>query len=186
MTWPARRRLYERVARRFYASVYRYVNWLCGDGDMGRDLTQETFVQVWAHLHELRREQSVKAWLFRVARNEYLQHLRHSRLQTIALEDCTEAQEIDATTPGPGVALERALLCEAVRCAVQRLPALYREVVVLHNMEDLSLGHVAEVLGIPIGTVKSRRAKAFALLRRMLAAEVRSDDMQSSSRESAR
>jgi RNA polymerase sigma factor (sigma-70 family) len=185
-TWAARRRMYERLARRFYPGVYRYLRWLCRDAETARDLTQDTFVQVWAHLAELRRESAAKAWVFRVARNEYLQRHRRAEPESVALQDCTEAEQADSATSDLQAGLEREALCQAVRQAVERLPALYREVVALHNMEGLPLDQVAEVLGIPEGTVKSRRAKAFSLLRNMLAAEVNRDEMHSSPREPAR
>lgn len=62
---------------------------------------------------------------------------------------------------------------------VDSLPDSYREVIVLHNLEGLSLNEVAQVLGIPIGTVKSRWAKAFEMLRSMLA-EVKCDEVHQS------
>ena len=65
---------------------------------------------------------------------------------------------------------------EAVQSALARLPDGYREVVVLHNLEGLSLAQVAEVLAIPKGTVKSRRAKALSLLRHLLQ-EVMADEV---------
>jgi RNA polymerase sigma-70 factor (ECF subfamily) len=67
------------------------------------------------------------------------------------------------------VKLAREALGQAVRAALEKLPELYREVVVLHNLEDLPLAQVALVLEIPVGTVKSRRAKAFVALRTLLA-----------------
>jgi RNA polymerase sigma-70 factor (ECF subfamily) len=68
-------------------------------------------------------------------------------------------------------------MCQSVRSATDRLPELYREVIALHSLEGLSLRQVAEVLEIPEGTIKSRLSKALALLRDMLAAEVRYDEM---------
>ena len=167
MSWAARR-LCERLTRRFYAGVYNYLRWLCRDAELAEDLTQETFLQMWRHPPELRGEKPLKAWVFKVARNEFLQHQRRSGLHTVALEENTEAQEVGSASTDPAIGLEREALCQAVQTAVERLPALYREVIVLHNMEGLPLARVAEVLGIPKGTVKSRRAKAVSLLRHML------------------
>jgi len=178
MTWAAQQRQYERLARRFYAGVYNYLRWLSRDGDLARDLTQETFVQVWRHLAELRREQAAEAWIYRVARNEYLQHRRRSGLETVSLDDCAEADLAGCTGLDSHVQLERQWVRQAVRSAADGLPAGYREVIALHSLEGLSISRVAQLLGIPEGTVKSRLSKAFALLRHKLAAEVKCDEMQ--------
>lgn len=159
---------FESLARRFYPGVYNYLCWLSRDTVLAEDVTQETFMRVWQHPPELRGNRALKAWIFRVARNEYLQHRRRAGLDTIALEECDDAEAIDWSAPSPQVLLERAELCQAVRAAVEGLPDLYREVIVLHNLDELSLTEVAQVLAIPVGTVKSRRAKAFVTLRNLL------------------
>ena len=162
-----RRVWFEGAARRYYAGVYNYLRWLCRDVALAEDLTQETFTRLWQHPPERRGEHPLRAWIYRVARNEYLQHRRRAGLETVALEECAEVA--DETMPPPEVKLAREALGQAVRAAVEKLPDLYREVVVLHNLEDLPLAQVALVLEIPVGTVKSRRAKAFVALRTLLA-----------------
>ncbi len=164
----ARRRVwFEGVARRYYAGVYSYLRWLCRDVALAEDLTQETFTRLWQHPPERRGEHPLRAWIYQVARNEYLQHRRRAGLETVPFDECAEVA--DQTTPPPEVKLAREALGQAVRAAVEKLPELYREVVVLHNLEGLALAQVAAVLEIPVGTVKSRRAKAMATLRTLLA-----------------
>ena len=183
MTWTAS--LYERVARRHYSGVYNYLCWLCGDRDLAQDLTQAAFVQAWRHPPEFRGESALRAWVYRVARNEYLQHRRRAGLETVALEDSLVAD--DAAGPDVTVLLrlERRELRETIAAALNRLPEIYREVVVLHNLEGLTLGQVAAVLEIPEGTVKSRRAQAFTLLRLMLAQE-NPNELQASAPDTSR
>lgn len=158
---------FERVARQHYAGVYSYLCWVCREARLAEDLTQETFLRLWQHPPEVRGERPLRVWIYRVARNEYLQHRRRAGLETVALEGCLEVA--DETIPPPEVNLEREALGQAVREAVEKLPHLYREVIVLHNLEKLPLAQVATVLEIPVGTVKSRRAKAFTTLRSLLA-----------------
>jgi RNA polymerase sigma-70 factor (ECF subfamily) len=168
--------LFEGLARRFYAGVYNYLCWVSRDKGLAEDLTQETFMRIWQHPPEMRGERALKSWVFRVARNEYLQHRRRVGLETVTLDDGTEIEGVILSGPGPQLSLERQALRRAVRGAVEKLPDPYREVVVLHNLEGLSLSQIAEVLGIPVGTVKSRRAKALSLLRELLQ-EVGSDEL---------
>lgn len=158
---------FERLARRFHADIYTYLRRISRDPELAEDLTQETFVQVWRHLEEVREERARRAWVYRIARNAYLIRLRRTEPATVPLDE----GELDATdfgTPGPEVRLEQTALCQAVRAAVERLPEAYREVIVLHNWQELSLSEVASVLQLPIGTVKSRRARALAKLRELL------------------
>jgi RNA polymerase sigma-70 factor (ECF subfamily) len=146
------------------------------DVDLAEDLTQETFMRVWQHLPELRSQRALKAWVFRVARNEFLQHRRRAGLDTVGFDGCAEAQRGDPAAPDPQMSLERKALRRAIRTAVDRLPDHYREVIVLYNLDGLSLAQIAEVLGVPVGTVKSRRAKAFTRLRHLLR-EVGTDEV---------
>jgi len=162
---------FDSLARRFYAGVFNYLCWISRDRGLAEDLTQETFMQIWQHLPEVRGERALKAWVFRVARNEYLQHRRRAGLETVALEDCVGSEAADLTSPGPQLSLEREGLRRAVRGAVDKLPDHYREVILLHNLEGLSLAEIVEVLEIPVGTVKSRRAKALSMLRHLLQEE---------------
>jgi len=168
--------LFESVARRFYAGVYNYLCWMSRDASLAEDLTQETFMRMWEHPPELRGERALNAWVFRVARNEFLQHRRRAGLATVTLEDSAGVESASEPSSDPQIRLEREDLRRAVRGAVEKLPDHYREVVVLHNLEGLSLTQIAEVLEIPVGTVKSRRAKALSMLRHLLQ-EVGTDEV---------
>jgi len=165
------RALFERLVRLSYAGIYNYVRWMSRDRGLAEDLTQETFMRVWEHLPELRNERALKAWVFRVARNEFLQRRRRAGLDTVPLQDSGGAEKADCSSPDPQINLERKSLRESVRAAVDKLPDGYREVIVLHNLEGLSLAEIARLLEIPKGTVKSRRAKALSMLRNLLQEE---------------
>jgi len=168
---------FESLAGRFYAGVYNYLCWISRDRGLAEDLTQETFMRIWQHPPELRNQRALKAWVFRVARNEYLQQRRRAGLDTVTFEECGEAVQVDSGSPSPQQSLERKDLCRAVRDAVEKLPDECREAIVLHNLEHLSLAQTAEVLGVPIGTVKSRRARAFSTLRHLLQEEAETDEV---------
>jgi RNA polymerase sigma-70 factor (ECF subfamily) len=163
-----RQALYERLARRHYAGVCNYLRWIGRDTALAEDLTQETFVQIWRHLPEVRSEKAVRAWVYRVARNSYLQHRRRAGLNTVSLEDCGEVESAGPPEAQPDLRVERDELRRLVQAAVEELPDAYREVIVLHNLEGLSLAQVGDVLQVPVGTVKSRRARAFRRLRELL------------------
>lgn len=160
--------LFEGLARRFYAGVYNYLCWMSRDVTLAEDLTQETFMRIWQHPPELRSRRALKSWVFRVARNEFLQHRRRAGLATVALEDSAGVESAGGPSSDPQMSLEREDLRRALRSAVEKLPDHYREAIVLHNLEGLPLAQIAEVLGVPVGTVKSRRAKALSRLRHLM------------------
>jgi len=163
-----RQALYERLARRHYAGVYNYLCWISRNTALAEDLTQETFVQIWRHLPEVRSEKAVRVWVYRVARNTYLQHRRRAGLDTVSLGDGAEPEPAGPPEAQPELRFEQHELRRLVQAAVAELPNAYREVIVLHNLEGLSLAQVGDVLEVPIGTVKSRRARAFRRLRELL------------------
>jgi RNA polymerase sigma-70 factor (ECF subfamily) len=160
------RRLYLTLVERYHARVYDYLCWLCRDERLAEDLTAETFLRLWQHPPNATKRGSLKAYLFKVALNQYRQHLRSRGADLVAIED-TGASLADPADEPP-VALERGALRRGVREAVEKLPDIHRGVVLLHSLEGLTLAEVAEALDIPIGTAKSRLAAAFAMLRRSL------------------
>jgi RNA polymerase sigma-70 factor (ECF subfamily) len=152
---------------RLYALAYSYV----GDREEARDLAQEIFIRLYETRHRWARGDEFLPWLFKVARNRSVDYLRRRRVRTppAAVHDPeTLAALPDAATSSEALAVEadrRSLL----RAALQGLSAISREIVVLRDVHGLSVQHVAAILGVPVGTVKSRASRArVELMRRML------------------
>ena len=153
--------------RRRQAGVYRFALQMSGSKSIAEDVTQEVFLFL---MREGRvfdpARGSVSAFLFGVARNYVLRRLRVeyllAPLNDESDEDIPALQA--ATDLCPLEDLTRAETIESVRKAVLSLPAKYREVVVLCELQDVSYGETAEILGCAIGTVRSRLHRARALL----------------------
>jgi RNA polymerase sigma-70 factor (ECF subfamily) len=160
------RRLYTKLMEQHYASVYNYLCWMARDETLAADLTAETFARLWRYLPSPREGSSLRAYVFRAALNEYRRHRgRHGE----APAPIEEAEDLPADSADePPVALDRRELRRCVRAAVERLPETHRAVILLHGLEGFTLREVAEVLGVPIGTAKSRLGAAFEVLRRSL------------------
>ncbi len=102
------------------------------------------------------RGDSMRPWLLTIVRNTYLTWLqKHRRTETAPLED-----EVEAGGANPEELLLERVDGQSLRRALEELPAEYREVIVLRELEDMSYKEIAEVAGIPIGTVMSRLARA--------------------------
>jgi RNA polymerase sigma-70 factor (ECF subfamily) len=135
----------------------RYARALVGDRAAADDLVQDTLERAWAKLHLFREGTDLRAWLFTVMHNVHVNRIRAAR-PTEALDD--EMPEL-----AQRAAQGDALLVRDLDRAIAALPATQREVLLLVALEDLSYEETARVLGIPIGTVMSRLARAREKLR---------------------
>ena len=135
----------------------RYARALVGDRAAADDLVQDTLERAWSKLHLYRHGTDLRAWLFTVMHNVHVNRMRAAR-PTDTLDD--EMPEL-AQRPAQG----DALLVRDLDRAIATLPVAQREVLLLVALEDLSYEETARVLGIPIGTVMSRLARAREKLR---------------------
>lgn len=150
------------VYRRRQASIYRYALHLAGDADVAAEAVQETFMALLRDAGRLDATRgTVLAWLFAVARNQVLRQLR-SRRQHLSLDD--EDQTEPAAAGCVLAELEQEQLSSRLRELMATLPPVYREVLVLCDMQELSYEEVAAIAGCPTGTVRSRLHRARALL----------------------
>lgn len=150
------------IYRRRQASVFRYALHLAGDEEIAAEVVQETFLTLLREGGRLdARRGTVVSWLFAVARNQVLRQLA-ARRRHLSLEE-EEQQEIAS-----GVCLETGLEQEQTAARVREmlatLPPVYREVLVLCDMQEMSYEEVAAVAGCPVGTVRSRLHRARAML----------------------
>jgi RNA polymerase sigma-70 factor (ECF subfamily) len=152
----AQRMIYDSLVGRVYRSVLRIV----GPGD-AEDVTQEVFLRLFAKLGSFRHDSEFTTWVYRLAVNEALQHLRRLRRRaTVPLEE--------DTLPAPEQ--PDADLGELLGVALAQIDAELRMVLELKEIEQLSYAEIAELLGIPAGTVGSRLNRARHDLREKLIA----------------
>ena len=161
-------RALEMLFERYGEMIRRHLARMAGDSAVAQDLLQETFLRVWTRAAQWDGRGSFKAWLYRIATNLALNHLRSMRRRKeqpleIAGEWDSDADDyvspawaIDAAAPEPEDVLEMAERHERYRRLVDRLPEEKREVLHLVHEVEMSLQDAADELGIPEGTVKSR------------------------------
>jgi RNA polymerase sigma-70 factor (ECF subfamily) len=152
-------------------SLYRYARSLCGNPSDAEELLQETYQRSLAAKRKpvVADADEIRPWLFTIMRHIWQNERRRmSRSQEILYE------HVEALVSNENVelAVSRRLLVSEVRAAVDSLPLLWREIIVMRDMEDLSYAQIATVLGCPVGTVMSRLARAREALRRLLMPQV--------------
>jgi RNA polymerase sigma-70 factor (ECF subfamily) len=156
----AGRELYDAHAPRVYRLVFR----LAGDADLAQEFTQETFIHAFAQLASFRGDAALSTWLYRVAMRVTSNGMRkvrrfHSREADLDHARPMAAQQVEAEPD----------LRARLASAIDALPEVYRVVVVMHDVEGYTHEEIAEALGVPQGTSKSRLFHARAKLRVALA-----------------
>ena len=153
--------------RRRQAAVYRFALQMTGNVVIAEDVTQEVFVELMEHGNRFDPARGALAsFLYGVARNLVLRRLEKDRAQGFGLESATEGVSDDDALGD----LTRRETIEQVRRAVLSLPAVYREVVVLCDLQDLSYEDAAAALDCPVGTVRSRLSRGRGMLAQKLRA----------------
>ncbi|MDA8107641.1 MAG: sigma-70 family RNA polymerase sigma factor [Betaproteobacteria bacterium] len=138
----------------------RYARALVGDRAAADDLVQDTLERAWSRLHLFRPGSDLRAWLFTVMHNVHVNQVRAARAAEPIDEDMPELAQ--------RAPQHDALVVRDLERSLARLPIEQREVLLLVALEDLSYEEAARTLGIPIGTVMSRLARAREKLRAML------------------
>ncbi len=156
-----------------YATAYR----LIGDPDAACDATQDAYVRAYASLHTFRGSSSFSTWLYRIVVNVSLDLLRR-RARTperlVLADEEHDEREIEVADPSADLQadVERRERQAAVLRALQRVSDDHRAVLVLFDLNGLSYEEMAEVLAVPLGTVKSRLNRARLALREALGEEM--------------
>lgn len=148
------RRAFDALVRKYQASVRRLLlNLTAGDDALSDDLAQETFIKVYMALDTYKNRADFGTWLYRIAYNVFYDYIR-SRKETCLMDEVSSEVEM-AYSQAPTESSVTADINEAMRL----LRPDERTCVTLHLMEDLPLGKIVEITGIPIGTVKSHIAR---------------------------
>jgi RNA polymerase sigma-70 factor, ECF subfamily len=166
---------FNHLVLKYQDAVYNQASWLLKDQQAAEDITQDTFIQAYKKLPGYRNG-SFRAWLLRIATNACYDELRRrKRRQLIPLEPVNrEGEELESADwladPGPSVEerLERSDLQAFLERQIGSLPADHRAVLALVDVQDFDYEEAANVLGIPVGTLKSRLARARGQLRKRL------------------
>jgi RNA polymerase sigma-70 factor (ECF subfamily) len=161
---------FEELVRRYQRPIAAYVYRMVGDYDAALDLTQDVFVKVYASLSRYRTEFKFSTWIYRIAHNAAIDHLRRgaAREQTVSRDDDRVESRIECRRLTPEQESERNERCSEIEVVVQMLPAAYRELVVLRHSNDLSYDEIAEITALPLGTVKNRLFRAREAMRDLL------------------
>ena len=155
------REAFDQLFRLLQESLYRYIFSLVGARALAEDILQEVFILIYRKIRWLREPKLFRPWAYRIATREAFKHLKRERRWSDKAED--ESVLLDLPAPS-----RDELAPELIAQLVANLSPASRAVIVLHYLHEMSLAEIAEVMGVAVGTVKSRLAYGLDLMRRQL------------------
>lgn len=162
------------LVQRFEAPTYHFILRMVRRPSVAEDLSQDVFVRLWRHLDRIEDAGLLPAWLRRVAANAVIDHWRKEEARQRRMQVLRE-HPIARRVVRPSSRMETREAADAVRAAVEKLPAKLRSALLLRTVEGLSYEELADVLGVSVNAVRSRlfraRQEVLAILRRSTAAE---------------
>jgi RNA polymerase sigma-70 factor, ECF subfamily len=172
MNWIAERRQrsrFERVALPHLDAAYSLARWLTRNDADAADVVQEAFLRAFRYFDSYR-EGDAKSWLLRIVRRTCYSWLERNRpAELVALDTADDLDEASAALSTPGSDTEALLLSRSdlrrLDRLIEKLPPALREVIVMRELHELGYRDIAEVTGVPIGTVMSRLHRARTALR---------------------
>lgn len=170
---------YRELIRRYERPVFSLVLRMVRDHQLAEDLAQETFIKALNAIGSYRPEFKFSSWIFKIANNAAIDHLRRREVDTLSIDgapNATTPDDIEATAlqvgdrgETPLAELEARELGGAIERAIGRLRPEYRSCIMLRHVEGLAYEEIAQLLDLPLGTVKTYIHRARHELRDMLA-----------------
>ena len=157
---------FEELAMPLFDSLYNFARWLVRNQSDAEDLVQETYRKALHSFASFRPGTNFRGWIFRIQKNSFLSSRSDlERKMTVAMESEQDGSELAAERETPETILIERSNRQLLQRAIDELPAHYREVILLCEVEEMSYQQIAETLSIPIGTVMSRLARARRTIR---------------------
>jgi len=162
------------IVRRYERELYGYLRRYLRDGDLADDVFQNTFLQLYTKINTYEPGRRVRPWLYTIAKNQAIDALRRTgRHPTVSLDQSAETEDgevqsllslVENRHQGPSDAALGEERKQLIRASVDRLPDFLRQVVILAYYQGLKYREIADIMGIPVGTVKSRLHAALTKL----------------------
>ena len=149
---------WERIVRLHWRRVFNVAYKFVGKHDEAEDLTQDIFLKIFKSLDTFDRRANFQTWLISVSRNLCIDHYRSVRKERETIDRQIDPNELTpaSTEPGPMAALEQRDRVTLLRQALGQLPDTLRTAVLMRDIQEMSYQEIADKLGLPEGTVKSR------------------------------
>lgn len=165
---------YTKLVDKYERALFFHILKMIKDREQVEDLVQETFVKAFDNLNTYSTNYAFSTWLYRIATNHTIDYLRKKKLKTLSIDEPmkTKDGEMGMQLPDESASTDRNIIRKQrqkiVRNAIEELPEKYRKVIQLRHMEEKSYQEIADVLDLPLGTVKAHIFRARELLYKAL------------------
>ncbi len=160
---------FEELVHRYQRQITSYIYRMLNNYDASLDVTQEVFIKVYNSLEKYSSDYKFSTWLYRIAHNAAIDYMRRNSVYQQSLDvetpDGSYQLQIESGQPNPEQERERSEWRTEIESVVKCLPTVYRELILLRHARDLSYDEIAEVTGLPLGTVKNRLFRAREMMR---------------------
>ncbi len=165
-----KKRRFEDIVTTNTPRIFKMIYNMIDDYETARDLTQDVFMNAWDAFSDFRGESSVYTWLYRIALNRVFQYRRKKALggKTVSLDEAKSYE----TENNPKKNFLKKANCKLIKRSIRELPEKYQAVLILRYYEDYDYAAIAEILNIPIGTVRSRLHRGISNLTNIIRGKI--------------
>jgi RNA polymerase sigma-70 factor (ECF subfamily) len=170
---------FHKLRLKYYSPIFKLINRMIRNREEVEDLTQEAFIKAFTSLVSFNEEYSFSTWLYKIATNNAIDHVRKRKLQTFSIDKPIESEESDYSFELPDTELEpdqeliAAQRKKMLNDAMDSLPAKYRQVILMRHVDEKEYQEIAKTLKLPLGTVKAHIFRARELLYKQLRDKMR-------------
>lgn len=170
---------FARLRQKYHDAIFNLIYRMIREKDEVEDLTQEAFIKAFASLSSFNDEFAFSTWLYKIATNNCIDHIRRKKLQTFSIDKPIESKESDFSFELPDtndepdqemIARQRKKLLDD---AINSLPPKYRQVIVMRHQDEMEYQEIARILKLPLGTVKAHIFRAREMLYKYLRDKMR-------------
>lgn len=164
---------FEMIIRKYQNPLFNYIGRMVGERELALDFTQDVFIKAYSSLRSFKPQYRFRTWLFKIASNHIIDYWRKRKISTVSCDQSPVNNERapfqipDHETP-IAQKYEMSQLRERIEQALEKLPPFLRELFVWRHINDFSYEEMAEIKGMPVGTVKNRVFQAKEQIRRFL------------------
>lgn len=165
---------YKQLLENYRGAIFNLLFKMVRNKEETEDLVQEAFMKAFSALPSFNEEYAFSTWLYKIAINNCIDHMRKKRLKTYSINKPVQSKdgELDREFPDTSMSPDREILNEErshiIESAIDDLPENYKVAIILRHSEEKSYEEIAEILNIPLGTVKARIFRAREMLKKKL------------------
>ena len=166
------KKAFEMIIQKYQQPMLNYIGRMVGERELALDFTQEVFIRTYSSLHSYKPQYKFGTWLFKIASNFIIDYWRKKKIDAFSfdqqLDNSLPSLQIPDDEPSIVKKFEASELRERIEQALEKIPAPLREVFVWRHINEFSYEEMAEIKGLPVGTIKNRVFQAKELVRKLL------------------